>query len=63
MRIYVKSEIYRHVSRCGFRVETRPPVRFWVPVALKNVFTPPPTSWWKPNSAGSWCCRRSRRLH
>jgi len=41
VRVYVKSEIYRHVSRCGFRVEARFPIQFWVPVALKNVFTQP----------------------
>ena len=40
-RFYVKSEIYQHISRCGFCVEARFPVWFWVTVALKNVFTQP----------------------
>jgi len=38
--VYVKSEIYWPVSRCGFRIEARLPVRFWVPVApKKRVYT------------------------
>jgi len=41
VRAYVKSEIYRHVSRCEFRVEARFSVRFlssWL--AQKRFYTP-----------------------
>jgi len=41
VRAYVKSEIYRHASRCGFRADARFPVPWWVPDVLENVFTQP----------------------
>jgi len=53
----VKSEIYRHVSRYGFRVEAWFSVRFWAPVALKNVFTQPRPEADAPHT-DDICCRR-----